>query len=92
MFRFEAHLLVEGRSFPRVRGDVPAERERKLALARFSPRARGCSLVQVEKILPNVRFPRVRGDVPHRINQCDGFDTFSPRARGCSALRKRLHA
>ena len=61
MFRpHQAPTTLAGR-FPRVRGDVPCKAVLAGAAKRFSPRARGCSLVQhILSIRPNV-FPACAG-------------------------------
>ena len=70
--------------FPRVRGDVPPAEAGLFRMTKFSPRARGCSLmVNVCSVCP-CSFPRVRGDVPTIIDIMQVLLAFSPRARGCS--------
>ena len=64
MFRASARGRRRKASFPRVRGDVPPWFPRSPTGKSFSPRARGCSVIELRSIQARHRFPRVRGDVP----------------------------
>ena len=68
-------------SFPRMRGDVPAIRQRLDAGWRFSPHARGCSETAYFPISPNHVFPACAG--MFRIHSLSCKRRFSfPRMRG----------
>ena len=77
-------------SFPRVRGDVPQSMCCFTWSCTFSPRARGCSVVDALACGVGVVFPACAG--MFRLFQLTGevFHQFSPRARGCSAGRREF--
>ena len=84
MFRTQWFVSFLKRSFPRVRGDVPASALLRSSDRVFSPRARGCSPRRPKPNGKNKCFPRVRGDVPTFASTTIAPMMFSPRARGCS--------
>ena len=71
-------------SFPRVRGDVPAQTGKLLVMLVVFPACAGMFLDTKYEVTIGHGFPRVRGDVP--LDSWDTADStgFSPRARGCS--------
>ena len=68
-------------SFPRVRGDVPHLSKRDVFIAPFSPRARGCSLVDDPKLIRYVVFPACAGMFRFPSTQILKKNCF-PRVRG----------
>ena len=64
MFRLQRLARPSRLGFPRVRGDVPCGLLKPRCAQSFSPRARGCSVIELRSIQARHRFPRVRGDVP----------------------------
>ena len=61
MFRAMRPMLRVARCFPRVRGDVPRMAVPVRTAWAFSPRARGCSLCNVKKIVDDPVFPACAG-------------------------------
>ena len=61
MFRRRKSRTGRPRSFPRVRGDVPAWKKPNSTLRKFSPRTRGCSFDCVLGFFPNQVFPAYAG-------------------------------
>ena len=70
-----------GLGFPRVRGDVPDQAIYPTTNRRFSPRARGCSQMQLQKSFSNGVFPACAGMFLRRSNPHATLTGF-PRARG----------
>ena len=81
MFRNAPYGRQKGKSFPRVRGDVPTRADGQIAITTFSPRARGCSC-----------YPKIRSSSRNVFPACAGmFRGFTctliskssfPRVRG----------
>ena len=70
--------------FPRARGDVPGFQLLTEGIFQFSPRTRGCSVINKLMGAGAKCFPRARGDVPILIAPQAVENRFSPRTRGCS--------
>ena len=72
-------------SFPRIRGDVPAECASVEELCEVFPAYAGMFRVSGSKESPAKGFPRIRGDVPISSIEDHASSTFSPHTRGCSS-------
>ena len=70
--------------FPRVRGDVPPTSEKTTTAKEFSPRARGCSDVDIVAPMLDHVFPACVGMFRIFCGPPTLRIPFSPRARGCS--------
>ena len=84
MFR---RLLVKpslGRSFPRIRGDVPSAWQANTARTLVFPAYAGMFRRSAPTVRQNSCFPRIRGDVPGRMQPLIFRSVFSPHTRGCS--------
>ena len=90
MFLAVDAYAVAAEGFPRVRGDVPQTQSGHEAQSPFSPRARGCSQIDLNRAMEIQGFPRVRGDVPQQKPLKTWVSKFSPRARGCSHRAETL--
>ena len=71
-------------SFPRVSGDAPEWRRACIVTPRFSPRERGCALLEECDDAGHSGFPRVSGDAPVNYGEFQRHGQFSPRERGCA--------
>ena len=80
---FRIHRLVCGvnSSFPRVRGDVPIAQAFFNTSPRFSPRARGCSLMMRFHYQALLVFPACAGMFPKIMGLSVRMGSF-PRVRG----------
>ena len=68
-----------------MRGDVPPPLKNPGSGPGFSPRARGCSLCAINRVMIPPVFPACAGMFPARGARTTAGLPFSPRARGCSA-------
>ena len=73
--------LMNNYRFPRMRGDVPQVVAPSLPLDRFSPHARGCSLITGAKDKNQPVFPACAGMFLRLCKVCCGRTGF-PRMRG----------
>ena len=87
MFRRLMRWPPSHQRFPRVRGDVPSTGLRVFSRIPFSPRARGCSLCAINRVMTPPVFPACAGMFHRRRATSSHGVPFSPRARGCSALQ-----
>ena len=81
MFRIRRISLAVSTGFPRVRGDVPADKQILEPPQMFSPRARGCSLLSQYRIRVFAVFPACAGMFLYGNVNVVGGDGF-PRVRG----------
>ena len=81
MFPFLRTATRQHISFPRVRGDVPCSCFRHRTEDQFSPRARGCSLMDATLRAINVVFPACAGMFRKRKANTVTAACF-PRVRG----------
>ena len=81
MFRLTVSLCTFLTCFPRVRGDVPDGANQWPAPPKFSPRARGCSGLNLRRELLKRVFPACAGMFPSRGCR-RGCRRCFPRVRG----------
>ena len=81
MFLNQTLLLLIIKSFPRIRGDVPALESRKAQAQLFSPHTRGCSDVEIESMARGEVFPAYAGMFPNNLTTIAVAQCF-PRIRG----------
>ena len=81
MFPSRSVIAVTCASFPRARGDVPARRVICSAVAKFSPRTRGCSRFAATRKGGKSVFPAHAGMFPPEEVYYTATTSF-PRARG----------
>ena len=81
MFRRQNRVRPSIRSFPRIRGDVPQQSNKRLTRLWFSPHTRGCSSTQALNLESHTVFPAYAGMFRRFCLRLVGRTSF-PRIRG----------